>query len=101
MPLIVIRVDAFSSVEHGSAEGVVKAVSEGAFFLDDETNQPAEPYYKARIEVGKMNFVNVPKTFRLVPGMTLTADINVGKRSAAVYLLEGFIKTWQEAMREP
>ena len=98
---VTLKIDAFSSVEHGAAEGVVKAISEGAFFLDDETNQPTEPYYKARIEVREMKFVNVPKTFRLVPGMTLTADINVGKRSAAVYLLEGFVKTLQEAMREP
>ena len=95
-----LKVDAFNFIEHGTAEGVVKSISEGAFFLDENTNQPTEPYYKAKITVDKLNFFKVPENFRLVPGMTLTADINVGKRSAAVYLLQGFLRLGG-AMREP
>ena len=34
-------------------------------------------------------------------GMTLEADVNVGRRSVAMYLLAGFLRTVGEAMREP
>jgi hypothetical protein len=33
--------------------------------------------------------------------MTLTADINVGSRSAFMYVLKGVIRGVNEAMREP
>jgi HlyD family secretion protein len=98
---VTLKVDAFNFAEHGTAEGVVKWISEGAFVLSDETGQPTETYYRARVEIQKMNFIGVPKTFRLIPGMTLGADINVGKRSLAGYLSEGFIRGVGEAMREP
>lgn len=36
-----------------------------------------------------------------MPGMTLTGDIKVGKRSAASYLLDGLLGSISSAMREP
>ena len=46
-------------------------------------------------------FKGVPSNFRLIPGMTLQGDINVGTRSVAMYLLGGMLKGMSEAMREP
>jgi len=46
-------------------------------------------------------FRNVPSKFRLIPGMTLEADLKVGTRSVAVYLLSGIMRGFSEAMREP
>jgi HlyD family secretion protein len=48
-----------------------------------------------------MMFRNVPPKFRLIPGMTLEADLKVGTRSAAMYLLSGIMRGFSEAMREP
>jgi HlyD family secretion protein len=59
------------------------------------------PYYKARIAIDSLNFVAVPANFRLIPGMTLAADIKIGKRSAIRYLMGGIIRGAGEAMREP
>ena len=60
-----------------------------------------EAYYKARCTVDKMNFHNVPENFRLIPGMTLTADMNIGTRSVAAYLLSGLARGIGQSMREP
>jgi hemolysin D len=87
-------------MEHGTAEGTVRWISENAFTTDDN-GQPAEASYKARCGIDATHFVNVPGKFRLIPGMTLQADINVGTRSVAVYLLGGFLRGFGEAMREP
>lgn len=95
-----LKVDAFNYYEHGWADGRVSWISEGAF-TTDENSQPIEPFYKAHITVDAMHFSNVPSSFRLIPGMTLRADINVGKRSVFSYLMGGFVRGSGEAMREP
>lgn len=95
-----IKVDAFNYFEHGYAEGRLAWISEGTF-TTDENGSPVEPYYKARVTIGKLNFVGVPETFRLIPGMTLSADVNVGTRSVMAYIMGGFFRGAGEAMREP
>ena len=52
-----------------------------------------QAYYKARISIDKLKFVNVPSSVTLVPGMTLTADIKVGRHSLARYILGGISAT--------
>ena len=96
----IIKVNSFNFVAHGTAEGKVRWISEGAFTTDDN-NQPTEPYYKARCSIDKMNFYDVPANFRLVSGMTLSADVKFGTRSVAMYLLGAVLRGANEAMREP
>jgi HlyD family secretion protein len=95
-----LKVSAFSYMEHGTAEGVVRWISDNAFTKDD-SGHPVDPFYKARCSVDASHFVNVPSNFRLVPGMTLDADLKVGTRSVAMYLLGGALRGVGEAMREP
>lgn len=95
-----LKIDAFHYTEHGSAEGKIRWISEGAFTVDDNGKEmPA--YYKARCTVDDMRFVNVPPKFRLIPGMTLEADLKIGTRSVAMYMLRGVVRGYSEAMREP
>src|SRR5208283_1516889 len=96
-----MKVDAFNYAEHGTAEGTVQWISEGAFSFSDDTNQPTDPYYRVRVRIDEMHFIKVPESFRLIPGMTLSADIHVGRRTLGLYLLEGFIRGADSAMREP
>ena len=95
-----IKLDPFNFVEHGTASGAVRWISEGAFTQDDNGNT-VDPYYKARIALTKVQLTGVPDSFRLVPGMTLTADINIGSRSVFSYIVRGLIRGVNEAMREP
>ncbi len=95
-----IKIDAFNYVEHGMAEGKVRWISEGAFSTD-ENGQGTTPYYKAHCSIDKINFYGVPENFRLVPGMTLTADVKFGRRSVATYLIGAIMRGYNEAMREP
>ncbi|MBW7961811.1 HlyD family type I secretion periplasmic adaptor subunit [Bradyrhizobium sp. BR 10261] len=94
-----LKIDAFNYAEHGTAEGKIRWVSEGAFTVDDN-GQPSEAYYKARCSVDSTNFVDVPASFRLIPGMTLTGDVHVGTRSVAAYLIGDMLKGLGQAMRE-
>jgi biotin carboxyl carrier protein len=67
----------------------------------DENNQPVTPYYKAHCSIDKIAFYGVPEKFRLVPGMSLTADVKFGRRSLAMYLIGAILRGYNEAMREP
>jgi hemolysin D len=96
----VVKLDAYNYMEHGTASGKVRSISEGAFTADDN-NQPIEPYYKVRVTLSPVNLRNVPEGFRLVPGSTLTGDIHVGTRSLLNYLLGGILRGFDQAMREP
>jgi HlyD family secretion protein len=95
-----IKLDAYNYIEHGTVTGKVHSISEGAF-TTDENNQPVEPYYKVRIALDAVSLRNVPEGFRLMPGSTLTGDIHVGTRSLFTYVVGGFIRGFDESMREP
>jgi hemolysin D len=60
-----------------------------------------QPYYRARIAIDRIALHGVPDGFRLMPGMPVTADIKVGKRTVLEYLLERILPVAQEGMREP
>ncbi len=96
-----IKLDAYSFLRHGTVTGVLKTISPSSFTLDDATNSPVNPYYKARVEIIDSHLRNVPDDFRLTPGMTLSADVLVGRRTILSYLVEGALRTSSEAMREP
>jgi len=96
-----MKIDAFNAAEHGTAAGKVRWISAGAFTMDDDGKPLDYTYYKARCSVDSTNFKNVPGNFRLIPGMTLQGDVNVGTRSVAMYLIGGMLKGMGEAMREP
>ena len=95
-----IKLDAYRFLQHGTAKGKIKTISEGSFTTDDN-NTPVEPYFKVRAAIVDAHLRNVPADFRLIPGMTLAGDILVGRRTILSYLLEGSLRTGSEAMREP
>ena len=95
-----LKLDAYRFLQHGTAKGVVKTISEGSFTAD-ENNTPVDPYFKVRVAIKEVHLRNVPADFRLIPGMTLAGDIMVGRRTILSYLVEGGLRTGAEAMREP
>jgi HlyD family secretion protein len=97
---VTMKIDAFNFAEHGVVEGKVNWISEDAFTTDD--NGVVTPaYYRVRISVDAIKLIDVPSTFRLIPGMTLVADVKVGTRALGTYLIGGMVRGVGEAMREP
>ena len=98
---VTLKVSAFNSYEHGSGKGRLEWISENAFTDESTGNGAAQPYYRARASIDRGEFHDVTSDFRLVPGMTLTADVHVGNRSAFTYILGGFFRGMGETMRGP
>ena len=97
-----IKLDAFPFQKHGTLEAKVRTLSEDAF-KRDTTNMATgtDAYYVSRIDLGTSRLKNMDPHARLLPGMTLTAEIVVGKRTVLSYLLWPLTKGLDEAIREP
>jgi hemolysin D len=106
-----IKLETYRYLEHGMAGGVVKTISQDSFTEMSSqdavtrelgsSNTSRSPYFDARITITAMDLHDVPRPVRLVPGMTLTADIVVGRRTIIWYLIGGALRSGSEAMREP
>jgi hemolysin D len=108
---VVIKFDTFPYAQYGAAEGTVRTISPNSFTAEDEARLPtgalpapqtaSEPFYRTRIAIDRVALHDVPMGFQLIPGMPVTADIKVGKRTVLKYLLGMVVPIGREAMREP
>ncbi len=99
--LVTIKLSAFDYQDHGTLKGHVRTISEGVF---EEKNQQAQASakFKARIRLTEPAMLeNVPQDFRLMPGMTTTAEIKVGRRRVIQYFLYPILRYLDEGFREP
>jgi HlyD family type I secretion membrane fusion protein len=108
-----IKLDAYKFLEHGTADGVVKSVTQESF-TDDPTQDTVTspmpssssssnraPYYDVHVAITSTKLHDVPSDFHLIPGMTLAADLIVGQRTILWYLFGSAMRSGSEAMREP
>lgn len=97
-----IKLDAFPFQKHGTLDAKVRTLSEDAFKRDTANAESGtDAYYVSRIDLGGGKLKNMDPHARLLPGMTLTAEIVVGKRTVLSYLLWPLTKGLDEAIREP
>ena len=106
-----IKFNTFDFARYGLAHGIVRMVSPDSFTSVDQargefTTVPlpansTEPYFRGRIDITKVALHGVPAGFHLVPGMPVTADVKVGKRTVLSYMLDRVIPVAKDAMREP
>jgi hemolysin D len=108
---VAIKFDTFPYSQYGMAQGTVRIVSPMSFNAQEEARHPTskvplppsslEPFYLARIAIDKVALHDVPPSFRVIPGMPVTADIKIGKRTVLRYLLGRIMPLAREGMREP
>ena len=106
-----VKFDTFPFIQYGLAYGTVRTISADSFTAQDEQRNPtgtvpvsansSEPYYRARIAIDRVELHGTPPDFHLMPGMPVTADIKVGKRTVMQYLLGRALPIASEGMREP
>lgn len=97
-----IKFDAFPYQKHGMLDGTLRTLSEDAFRRDTAASAGAlDAFYISRIRLGRGSLHNLGAGMRLLPGMTVSAEIVVGKRSVISYLIWPLTKAMDEAIREP
>jgi hemolysin D len=105
-----LKLTSLPYVQYGALKGVVEYVSSDSF--DPEQVQagvvsdvagaaPQGLFYRARIRIVQNDLHNTPQGFELAPGMPLDADVKVGKRTIAEYMLKRILPAFTNGMREP
>lgn len=95
-----IKFDAFPFQRHGAMLGTLRTVSEDAFRRENNPGAP-DAFYTGRIKLGAARLNKMPEKARLLPGMTVSAEIVVGKRSVISYIVWPLVKALDESIREP
>jgi len=96
-----LKLDAFPFQKHGTLDGKVRTVSEDSFRRDTAMAGGLDAFYVSRVAFGDAKLKKMSDKSRLLPGMTVTAEIVVGKRSVMSYLLWPLTKALDESIREP
>lgn len=98
-----VKLDTFPFQRHGTLEAKIRTVSSDAFKRNSSTAAPSskDVYYMARISLNNTELKNMNEGARLLPGMTLTAEIVVGKRSVISYISWPLVQGLNDAAREP
>lgn len=108
---VVVKVDAFPYQRHGFMFGRLDYISEESFSsngssdstspLPAPTSDATGAFHRGRVDLTSTKLDNMPAGARLIPGMTLTAEIKVGKRSVMSYFLNPLTRVLGESIREP
>jgi membrane fusion protein, hemolysin D len=110
----VIKFDTFPYTIYGYATGTLNTVSADSFAAPrDSGGRAARPnlsqaeanagasYFRASLSLNDMKLHDLPAGFRMTPGMPVTADVKVGKRTVLSYLVARVVPTLTEGLREP
>ncbi len=90
-----VKVDSYDSSRFGSIAGTVKQIS-ATTYLDERNN----PYYRAEITLDKSWVGDNPEVMKIIPGMTVQANIETGEKSILAYLLRPISRGFSNAFTE-
>lgn len=90
-----VKIDSYESSRFGSIDGKVKQIS-ATTYLDEKNN----PYYRAEITLNHAWVGNNPEVMKIIPGMTVQANIETGSKSILAYLLRPISRGFSSAFSE-
>lgn len=95
-----MKLEAFPYHRYGMIFGKLNSIGEDSL-IRDSGNHGQAAYYPARLEINDTTKLrNLPADFRLIPGMTLEANITVGQRKVITYLLYPILRAIDDSIRE-
>ncbi|CAK0767751.1 Membrane fusion protein (MFP) family protein [Gammaproteobacteria bacterium] len=98
-----IKLDAFPFQKYGTLPGTVEVITEDSFSRDlsqGRATGQADVYYLSLVSLGTMRLEHAGRDFRLIPGLTLSAEIKVGRRTVISFFLYPLIRALDEGIRE-
>ncbi|SHF00425.1 HlyD family secretion protein [Kaistia soli DSM 19436] len=99
-----VKFDAYPFQKYGTAAGSIRTISRDAFTPNQQettASQSALPYFRARVALSdnRLKVDGVPVS--LLPGMSVSSEIKVGRRTVMSYLLYPILRGLDNAIREP
>lgn len=92
---VTVKVSAFDFIRYGGISGDLVSIS-ASTFVDEE----GRPYYKGRVALDKDFVGEGGAAQKIIPGMTVQADIQTGERTLLEYLLKPVYVSLDQAFSE-
>ena len=99
-----LKFDAFPFQKFGTAAGIVRVVSQDSFAPDpkvDGQRSISAPYYRVLVDVENARLRGQPAQIQMIPGMAVTAEMKIGRRSVISYFVYPLLRGLDESIREP
>lgn len=94
-----VKLDAIPYQKHGDLKGKITFISEDT--VDESLTGEQGTFYRVHANIESNDLHDLPRDFRLVPGMLLTGDIRVGRRRLITYFIYPVIRTIETSFAEP
>jgi HlyD family secretion protein len=97
-----VKLDTLPFQKHGVIDGTVKTISKDIFHKQTAVGDTL--VFRAHIELPgdpSADLKDLPPGFLCIPGMTVSAEINVGKRKVIEYFLYPILEGLDTGLREP
>ena len=98
-----IKFEAFPFQKYGTGTGAVRVISQDSFSPDPKAEGAARataPYYRVLVDLRDTQLRLPPDRVQLIPGMAVTAELKVGRRSVMSYFLYPLLRGLDESIRE-
>jgi adhesin transport system membrane fusion protein len=92
----ILKLNSPSLQRFGHVIGKVIQISPDKLIREED----GQPYYKVRIEPERSYFLREDQRYDVFPGTQIMASIRTGKRTVVEYLLDPFLGSFKEALRE-
>lgn len=92
---VMVKVSAYDFSIYGGIEGKLESIS-----ADTIEDKKGEHFYLVKVRTQKNAIVYHNESLPIIPGMVVTADILIGKKTVLDYLLKPILKAKQNALRE-
>jgi HlyD family type I secretion membrane fusion protein len=90
-----VKIDSYDSSKFGIIDGKVESIS-AYTYLDDRS----QPYYRSEISLANPFLEHNTDKLRIIPGMTVVADITTGSKTLLDYLLKPINRGLQSSFTE-
>lgn len=98
-----VKFEAFPFQKYGTATGEVAVISQDSFSPDakaEGARRSSAPYYRVLIDLRDTHLRLPPERLQLIPGMAITTEMKVGRRSVISYFLYPLLRGLDESIRE-
>ena len=92
---VAVKVATYDFARYGAIDGRLERISATTF--EDEEGRP---YYKGRVALDRPYLGDQPDRNLVLPGMTVTADINTGRKTLLAYLVKPVYTALDRGFRE-
>ena len=92
---VTVKVSTFDFARFGGISGELREVSASSF-----TDEKGQPYFKGMISMDRNYVGKNPDINRVMPGMTVQADIKTGRKTLFEYLMKPVYSSVSTGFRE-